>query len=124
MSNEEPLRVWYDGDCGLCQRSRAWCEARVAPSRVRFIDFRAAPDDRLPVSRPELESSMWVETSGGDLVEGFDGWRRLMIAVPRWRWLARLSGAAPLRWLGPPVYRCLARVRHRLPLLRTHEPRA
>lgn len=122
LSTDEQLRVWYDGDCRLCRQSRDWCQERVSPSRVRFIDFRGLSDDRLPVPRHELESSMWVQTVGGGLFSGFDGWRQILFAVPRWRWLAQLSGMAPFRWLGPRIYRLVARVRKHLPALRSQLP--
>jgi hypothetical protein len=82
---------------------------------LKFIDFRALSDDELPVSRRELESSMWVQSADGRLVGGYDGWRQLLTVAPRWRWLARLSGMPPFRWLGPPLYRLVARVRNYIP---------
>jgi predicted DCC family thiol-disulfide oxidoreductase YuxK len=58
---------------------------------------------------------MWVRTAEGELLAGFEGWLRLLSVLPRWRWLARISRVPPLRWLGPPIYRLIARFRHRLP---------
>ena len=112
MATDDGVRIWYDGDCELCRRSRAWCEVRATPSRLRFIDFRALPDGQLPVPRSELESSIWVKTDDGDFLRGFDAWRQVLLAVPRWRWLAWLSGIPPLRWIGPPFYHLVARVRN------------
>ena len=115
MSTGQRLDVWYDGNCKLCRQSRSWCEQRADRSRLGFIDFRAVPDDRLPVPRHKLETSMWVQTLDGQLLSGFDGWRRILSTVPRWRWLAQLSGVPPFRWLGPPLYRLVAHLRNHLP---------
>lgn len=114
MSSHQQMQVWYDGDCGVCRWSRVWCEEHDIQGRLRFIDFRAAPEDALPVPRHELESSMWVQACDGTLSRGFEGWRQIMSSVPRWRWLARLTGLPPFRWLGPPAYRLVVRLRTRL----------
>ena len=108
------LEVWIDGDCGLCQRSRAWCELRDSDARIRFKDFRSAADPDLPVTRGDLEESMWVRDGSGQLLEGFAAWQIIMNELPGWRWLARLVAAPPMRWLGPPIYRMIAKNRTRL----------
>ena len=108
------LEVWIDGDCRLCQRSRAWCELRAGDDHIRFRDFRSAADPDLPVTRGDLEKSMWVRDESGHLVEGFGAWRAIMNELPGWRWLAWLVAVPPMRWLGPPIYRMIARNRHRL----------
>ncbi len=102
-----------DGSCPLCRRSQAWCELRDRDDRVVFRDFRGTDDVDLPVERAALEASMWVRTGAGTLHRGFAGWRLIMGEIPRWRWLAWISGLPPMRWIGPPVYRLVARLRHR-----------
>ena len=102
------LEVWMDGDCSVCRASMAWCEVRDRGERVRFHDFRAAADDDLPAPREVLEASIWVRGPDGALHEGFEGWRTILGALPRWRWLAHATRFPPLRWLGPPIYRLVA----------------
>lgn len=114
---DRPLRIWTDGQCGLCTSSRGWCEMRDAGGRLQFTDFRTAEDRDLPAPREALESSMWVRDRDGRLLEGFQAWRRIMAELPGWRWLSAVSGLPPMRWLGPHVYRFIARNRHRLPAL-------
>ena len=108
------LEVWIDGDCGLCQRSRAWCELRADEDRIRFRDFRSTADLDLPVKRDDLEESMWVRDDSGRLLEGFAAWRVIMTELPGWRWLAKFVAAPPMCWLGPPIYRMIAKNRSRL----------
>jgi predicted DCC family thiol-disulfide oxidoreductase YuxK len=117
VSVEDQLQVWFDGGCALCQRSRSWCETEDDNQRLRFVDYRHVTEGELPVSRHRLEAAMWVRTNEGELFAGFDGWLRILSELPRWRWLARVCGVPPLRWLGPPVYLLVARWRHRLPLI-------
>lgn len=115
MAHDRSLEVWYDGQCPLCRASRDWCAVRDPDGRLEFRDISAAPDAELPVPRPAAEASMWVRGADGTPLGGFAGWRRIMAELPRWRWLARVTGAAPIRWLGPPVYRLIARARSSLP---------
>jgi predicted DCC family thiol-disulfide oxidoreductase YuxK len=112
---DSPIDVWMDGDCALCRSSRRWCEARDIEKRLEFSDFRSAPDHALPTERRSLENSMWVREPDGTLREGFGAWRRIMAELPGWRWLAWLTGLPPFRWLGPGIYRFIARHRHLLP---------
>jgi predicted DCC family thiol-disulfide oxidoreductase YuxK len=112
---DDHIEIWYDGACPICRGSRDWCLARDPGSRFVFRDFRAVSDDRLPISRRQAETSMWVRDPGGRLLDGFEGWRRILAELPRWRWLATVTGVPPLRWIGPPIYRLIARLRMRLP---------
>jgi predicted DCC family thiol-disulfide oxidoreductase YuxK len=111
MTEPHSAEIWYDGDCALCRASRAWCERRDRPGRLIFRDIRSASDQELPVARTAAEASMWVRDNRGRLVAGFDGWRVIMNDLPGWGWLARLTGIPPFSWLGPPVYRIVARSR-------------
>ena len=111
-----PLEVFTDGDCRLCRLSRAWTERRDRDGRLRFIDLRTAPSQALPAPRDALAAEIFVREPDGSLRSGFAAWRRLLRALPGWRWLAALLALPPMSWLGPPAYRWIARHRDRLPL--------
>lgn len=115
MTHGRALEVWYDGQCPLCRASRDWCAARDPDGRLEFRDVRSATEVELPVSPAAAEASMWVRGADDSLAGGFAGWRRILAELPGWRWLARVSGVPPLRWLGPPAYRVIARARRLLP---------
>jgi predicted DCC family thiol-disulfide oxidoreductase YuxK len=106
--------VWIDGACPLCARSRRWCEERDRAVKIRFRNFRAIADYELPLQRARMEQSLWVRRADGAMLDGYDGWREILALLPGWRWLAVVSGLPPLSWLGPPLYRLVARHRHRL----------
>jgi len=110
------LDVWMDGDCRVCRLSQRWCEWRDLKGRVAFHDFRVLDNPSIPVARRDLEESMWVRDGDGRLFAGFAAWRRIMAELPGWRWLASLGGLPPVSWVGPTLYRLIARNRHRLPL--------
>lgn len=111
-----PLEVWFDGSCGLCRASVAWLRRRDAAGRLTFRDS-TSPEaaGHAPVSAPQLATAIWVRRGDGTLAGGFEAIRALLGVLPRWRGLAALLGLPPFRWLGPPVYRLVARHRHRLP---------
>jgi predicted DCC family thiol-disulfide oxidoreductase YuxK len=106
-----PIEVWYDGQCSLCRRSRRWCLARDAASRLRFRDFRTTPDGELPVDRHLAEQSLWVRRRDGELSSGFEGWRWILRELPGWRPLAAITGLPGIRHLGSRMYRLVARFR-------------
>jgi predicted DCC family thiol-disulfide oxidoreductase YuxK len=118
------LDVWMDGNCRICQRSQKWCERRDSQGRVQFHDFRVLDDPNIPVARRELEESMWVRDADGLLLSGFAAWQRIMAELPGWRWLAGLSRLPPVSWIGPTLYRLIAKNRHRLPTTITTPERA
>ena len=103
-----------DGDCNMCQRSREWCELRDREGRVRFIDFRAAGEDELPLTHEDHQKSLCVRDRDGTLLDGFGAWRRIMAEIPRWKWLARLASLPPFTLIGPPLYGLIAAHRYRL----------
>ena len=109
------LDVWMDGDCRICRLSQRWSKRRDPEGRVKFHDFRLSDDLSIPVARRDLEESMWVQDGDGRLFAGFAAWRRIMAELPGWRWLASLGGLPPVNWVGPTLYRLIARIRHRLP---------
>ena len=118
------LDVWMDGNCRICQRSQRWCERRDPKGRVQFHDFRVLDDRSIPVARGDLEGSMWVRDADGRLLSGFAAWQRIMAELPGWRWLAGLSVLPPVSWVGPSLYRLVARNRYRLPAAITTPERA
>jgi len=109
------IEVFYDGGCRLCVASRRWVEARDRAHCLQFHDLDApATQAVLPGGGEQTFLEMMARTSDGRLVTGFDAWLAVLSVLPRWRWLARALAAPPLRWVGPPVYRVVARHRRRL----------
>ncbi len=105
--------VFYDGECRLCRVSRKWAERRDAGGRLAFCDLNdPAATASLPLDADQLRAEMWVRLPNGTLASGFAAWLAVLRSLPRWRILAAVLGLPPLRWLGPPVYRLVARHRH------------
>lgn len=108
--------IFMDGSCSFCR----WTQAKIEPfdssSRLRFLDSNdPIVAAQAPFPRAELDSEMHVRTPDGAWLKGFAAWVALLQVMPKLAWLGRLAGLPPFRWIGPPVYRFIARHRYSLP---------
>ena len=109
------VEVFYDGKCPVCRASRSWARRRDGDHRLQWFDATdPACADRLPASAAELARAVWVRRSDGTLASGYWAWLAVLAELPSWRPVARLLALPPLAWVGPPVYRLVAALRHRL----------
>ena len=106
----------YDGDCGFCTTSARWIERRL-PADVAVVSWQSL-DDLAPMGLTlddVAAAAWWVEPPrsplGGHLAIG----AALRAVGGAWGLVGRALLAPPLRWIGAPVYRLVARYRYRLP---------
>jgi len=112
------LVVYTDGSCPFCQWSRQRVERFDRDCRVEFRDYNNPSAAReTPFSDAELAAEMHVLTPDGRWSGGYFAWLEVLKVLPRWRWLGKLLSFAPFRWVGPPLYRVIARNRYRAPNL-------
>src|SRR3954465_5029371 len=112
------LVVYTDGSCPFCQWSRHQVERFDPERRVEFRDYNnPAAARETPFSDTELAKEMHALTLDGRWSEGYFAWIEVLKVLPRWRWLGKLLGFVPFRWIGPPLYRLIARNRYRAPNL-------
>ncbi len=110
------IEVFFDGECRLCRASRDWAERRDPDGRLAFRDLNdPVAAASLPVPHENLREEMWVRLPGGTLASGFSGWLAVLRVLPRWRLVAAIIALPPLRWVGPIIYRIVARHRQLLP---------
>ena len=108
----------YDGDCAFCTRAGLFLRRHV-PTAARIVAWQATDLVPLGVTRQQCAAAVqWVDDNG--VVAGPVAIAALLhtAAGPRglaWRVLGRLLGLRPVLWLAWPVYRLVARNRHRLP---------
>jgi predicted DCC family thiol-disulfide oxidoreductase YuxK len=122
VSKRGRLHILYDGLCPLCCRTVRLLTGFDLFTRLAFLDFRRIDlneynrHHRLNLALPDLEEEMHV-ICRGQAYRGFDGYRRIALALPAswplvpWLFLPWLSS------LGALVYGFVARHRHRHPLL-------
>lgn len=116
MKNSPALEIWIDGQCALCRLSEQWCSSRDPLGRMDFVDLHASVNENPPGSTQAMVEAVHLRLPDGTVVTGFEAWRRILMEIHGWRWLARLAGLPGIRKLGPAVYALLARHRHRFPI--------
>jgi predicted DCC family thiol-disulfide oxidoreductase YuxK len=121
------LHILYDGLCPLCCRTVRLLSGFDLFTRLAFLDFRRLDlneynrDHRLNLAIPDLEGEMHV-ICRGQAYHGFDGYRRIALALPAswplvpWLFLPGISS------LGALVYGFVARHRHPLLQCDSHCP--
>jgi predicted DCC family thiol-disulfide oxidoreductase YuxK len=116
MNMPTKLMVFVDGSCHFCQA----VQARITPwdrnGQLDFVDYHIQEIAALsPFPADRLDAEMHVLTPDGSWHIGFDGWAAVLSALPAWRWLGWIFNLAPVRWIGRPVYRYVAKHRYSLP---------
>ena len=110
------VTIFDDGRCAFCQWAQGVVERADTGHAVEFRDYNLpAHAAQAPFPLSDLAHAMHVQTPDGRWHIGFRGWLAVLKVLPRWRWLGRLMGGVPLRWLGPLVYRVVAANRYRIP---------
>jgi predicted DCC family thiol-disulfide oxidoreductase YuxK len=108
----------YDGDCGFCS-SCARFLIRYVPTRAKIIPWQAADLVALGVTREQCAAAVqWI--GEGRVESGPVAIAALLRSATgrhgfAWRAVGRVLGTRPMVILGWPVYRLVARYRHRLP---------
>ena len=113
---DPPLPVFlYDGDCAFCSSCARFIERRI-PTSALVVAWQMADLEPLGVTAAEAEAAVqWIGADGG-VASGPAAISRLLVdAGSYWRPIGRVIGVPPLRWLAGPLYRLVARNRHRLP---------
>jgi predicted DCC family thiol-disulfide oxidoreductase YuxK len=108
----------YDGDCAFCTSCARFIERRI-PTSAEVTPWQFADLDALGVPQADAEASVqWIHARPGrpPRAAGTSAIARLLMdAGSYWRPLGWLLDLRPVRWIAGPVYRLIARNRHRLP---------
>jgi predicted DCC family thiol-disulfide oxidoreductase YuxK len=105
----------YDGDCAFCSSCARFIERRIRPSAA-VVAWQLTDLEPLGVTQPQAEAAVqWIGTDGS-VASGTRAIARLLVDAGRfWRPIGQILGVSPLLWLADPLYRLIARNRHRLP---------
>ena len=116
MAESPKYDIFLDGSCSFCRWLRAKIEPQDRNVRLRFLDYNdPAVAADTPFPRSDLDREMHLRTPNGKWLGGFEAWLELLRVLPRFAWLVWMAGLPPLRWLGPPLYRFIARHRYSIP---------
>lgn len=113
--DEGPLIVYFDGDCGFCQRSVGWALARDHARRLTAVPS-ATPEARARLGDMAAGAPRQIRawSEGGGLVGGIDAIAAMCARLPGWQWAAWLLRFPPVRPFASVGYRAIAAVRRRL----------
>lgn len=110
-----PPTFVYDGDCGFCTRCAQFAERRIS-SPARIVPWQWADLAALGLSEAECDAAVQWVVPGQPAAAGPDAIAALLSSSTRgWRAVGWLLRRAPIRALAWPVYRWVARNRHRMP---------
>ena len=106
----------YDGDCAFCTSSATWIEKRI-PTGYPVVPWQHLPAlNELGLTAADVErSAWWLDADGTAYDEHRSIGRALITAGGFWSLVGWLIVLPPICWLAAPVYRLVARNRHRLP---------
>ena len=93
------LFVFYDRDCGLCARVKAWMETQPQLVPVTFIAYQNPEALRLCPTLPSLDPGREIVAlaDNGDVYTGGSAWITCLYALEKYRrWSKRLARPALL----------------------------
>lgn len=100
-------RVLYNETCPVCRfeieayRRRALADGLP----IRFDQMDSAADWGLTADEAARELHVWQD---GQVLSGLEAFRALWAEMPRWRWLARLTGLPVVRPIAALLYSRIA----------------
>lgn len=109
----KPILI-YDGECPMCQRARAWVEARIPKGEIDIIPCQDARRAELAPQVPleQCMTAMQLVLPDGQVVSGADAFPPLLRRIPRWGWLGAAMEAPGIRALSPRIYALIAKNRY------------
>ncbi len=114
--SQQPVTLFFDGACPLCQREIALLK-RLDGERGRLAFEDVSPDDAAPtcpIDRATLLARMHARLPNGEIVEGARAFTEAWGRLRGLGWLRPLGQFAPTRWVLDRLYSLFLRVRPRL----------
>lgn len=112
-----PIRIFIDGDCGLCRREAAVMQ-RLDRGRglIEVVDIAAPGFDPSPfgATQDQLMGAIHADVPGKGLISGLEVFRRVYAALGWYGWLWAPTGWPVLRPVCNVFYRWFARHRIRI----------
>ncbi|WP_426573353.1 thiol-disulfide oxidoreductase DCC family protein [Aquihabitans sp. McL0605] len=106
----------YDGDCSFCSSCARFIDTWI-PTGATVVPWQWTSIDELGVTIDEVDTGVVWVTSTTSHTNGPEGIADLLRASHRkvWHPAGWLLGRRPVLWVAWPVYRWIARNRHRMP---------
>ena len=91
--------VIYDGDCGICAKTKRWFEALDFEHAFRWTTYQSGSGDHFGISRDALAKRLHVVVDGERIAEGFRAFQWMLLYNPV-TWFVMLGILLSLHW-GP-----------------------
>jgi predicted DCC family thiol-disulfide oxidoreductase YuxK len=82
MNSPNTDTLYYDGACGMCQRTTGILRKLDWLSRLEFRDMIKVPIEELPVSMDQAMLGIPMRTRSGKSMVGFPAVRRALLQTP------------------------------------------
>ncbi len=118
MTTNDQILI-FDGDCGFCTRCAEWIERRWTRTPLpRTVAAQEVSKELADLVAPSIEqmseSVWWIDGDHHDA--GARAVANALIATSSpWRLVGFALASAPMSWIAEPIYRVVARHRHRFP---------
>jgi predicted DCC family thiol-disulfide oxidoreductase YuxK len=115
MATSPPVLL-FDGDCAFCSSSARWLE-RAIPSPVTLVPWQWVELERLGVTPAEVEAAVVLVDVRRHRTHGPEAIAALARSSTSgaWRRVGAVAGTRAALAVAWPLYRWVARNRHRLP---------
>lgn len=115
-----PMRVFFDGGCGVCTSEMRTYRTREHGGRLIFIDIHAPWFDPAPYGIPgeEFMKELHAIDSAGHIYRGVEAFRAIWKAFPgskKYGVLHLLVAIPGINFMSKLLYRAFARIRGHLP---------
>ena len=113
LRNGRQWGVYYDGDCGFCDRVKRWLSSIDFFDTIEWTPYQALERPPLGLSWDDLERAVYLDAGRGRLYEGFYVFKMLTVK------LVPLIPMVPIMWfpgmnlVGEAIYSWVARDRYR-----------
>ena len=114
--NQKQLKVYFDGLCPLCSREIDHYKSQAGAGSIDFIDITEASFSAEAAGLdPRRVHRRFHVRSGSVVLDGVDAFREIWKLLPRYGWLARLTGYRLVKLFFVAGYELFALVRPLLP---------
>jgi len=109
------LILIYDGECGFCKKWVDWIRKRDKAQQLEYLPCQSNErKQRFPqINEMDCLKAMHVVLSDGPIFSGADAAPHILRALPGWQWCAAMFKIPGALLVARPVYRSIARNRHR-----------
>lgn len=115
VTDQQPLKVFYDGQCPICRREIRWVQSRDHHNRIEAIDIESPNFDASAyhLDQQDLRGRIHAICPNGQVVTGVEVFRQIYAKLGM-SWLIQWTRLPGARQASDAAYRWFARNRYRL----------